>query len=203
MSFYSILGRVGLSIAIAGTCTLVAAGQTAGQAGQSTMGNMSEKNPSGLDSADKTFVRKAAQGGMAEVELGKLAAERAASPQVKKFGERMVADHTKANQELKEMAGRKNIPLPESVDAKDEATKQKLASLSGEEFDRAYMSDMVKDHTQDVSEFKHETTSAKDPEVKQFATKTLPTLEQHLKVAKQIEPEVAKGKQQKSENEMK
>jgi putative membrane protein len=147
---------------------------------------------SGTGSSDKLFVRKAAQGGMAEVELGKLATERATNPEVKKFGQRMVDDHTKANDQLKEVAGTKNINLPQSLDAKDEATKQKLSGLSGAEFDRAYMADMVKDHTKDVSEFQNESTSAQDPDLKNFAAQTLPTLEDHLKEAQRIAPEVQK-----------
>lgn len=184
MQISRILNRFTLSIAIASLCGIGAAAQTNGMRSGSTS--------SGMDTADKTFVKKAAQGGMAEVELGKLATERAANPEVKKFGERMVTDHTKANDELKEVASKKNIDLPKSLDAKDEATKQKLSTLSGAEFDRAYMSDMVKDHTNDVTEFRHESASAKDPAVKNFAEQTLPTLESHLKEAENIAPEVEK-----------
>jgi putative membrane protein len=125
---------------------------------------------------------------MAEVELGKLATEKASNPDVKKFGQRMVDDHSKANDELKEVASSKGIPLPEKLSPKDEATKQRLSKLSGDQFDKAYMSDMVKDHTQDVAEFQKESTSATDPQVKDFAAKTLPTLKDHLREAKQIAP---------------
>ncbi|HEX4786684.1 MAG TPA: DUF4142 domain-containing protein [Candidatus Sulfotelmatobacter sp.] len=159
------------------------------------MGASSASGSSGLSVADKTFVKKAAQGGMAEVELGKLATERASNPDVKKFGQRMVDDHSKANDELKQVASPENITLPTSLDAKDEATKQKLSALSGAAFDRAYMSDMVGDHTKDVSEFRHESASSRNPAVKDFATKTLPTLESHLKEAKKIAPEVHANQQ--------
>jgi len=137
---------------------------------------------------DKHFVRKAAEGGLAEVELGKLATQKASSDDVKKFGQRMVDDHTKANDQLKQLAQQKGIDLPTQPDAKDQATMKRLEKLSGEQFDKAYMQDMVKDHTKDVAEFQKESTSAKDPDVKNFASQTLPTLQDHLKTAKSIAP---------------
>jgi len=145
-----------------------------------------------LSSADQTFVKKAAEGGMAEVELGNLAKDKASSSEVKQFAQRMVDDHTKANEQLKSIASEKGVTLPTSLDAKDEATKDRLSKLSGDQFDRAYMNDMVKDHTKDVSEFKKESTAAKDPDIKSFASQTLPTLEDHLKEARQIAPKANK-----------
>src|SRR5689334_15410130 len=95
--------------------------------------------------ADSTFVTKAAQGGMAEVKLGNLAKEKAESPDVKNFGQTMVTDHTKAGDELKQIASSKNITLPTDIDAKDQAKYDRLSKLSGAAFDRAYMRDMVAD----------------------------------------------------------
>jgi putative membrane protein len=138
--------------------------------------------------ADKKFVRAAAQGGMAEVELGKLATEKGSSEDVKKFGQRMVDDHTKAGDQLKEIASSKGIPVPIKLSAKDQMTKDRLSKLSGDEFDKAYMNDMVKDHTQDVSDFKRESSSGTDSDVKNFAATTLPTIEDHLREAKKIAP---------------
>jgi len=132
---------------------------------------------------DQTFVMKAARGGMAEVELGKLAQDKGSSEQVKAFGKRMVDDHGKANDDLMSLAKSKNIQVPTSLSAKDEALKTRLSKLSGAAFDRAYMTAMLSDHKKDVSEFKSEATIAKDPDVKAFASKTLPTLEDHLKLA--------------------
>jgi len=136
------------------------------------------------------FVKKAAQGGMAEVELGKLAADKATNADVKKFGQRMVDDHGKANDELKSIASSKNITLPTDLTAKDKTLRDRLSKLSGEAFDRAYMQAMLSDHRMDVNEFKHESTSGKDSEVKEFAAKTLPTLEDHLKQAQSTQKEV-------------
>ena len=104
--------------------------------------------------ADNGFVTKAAAGGLAEVELGKLAASQGSSEKAKQFGQRMVDDHFKANEELQEIAAKKNITLPANLDAKAQATKDRLAKLSGAQFDQAYMQDMVKDHKADVAEFR-------------------------------------------------
>jgi putative membrane protein len=117
-----------------------------------------------------------------------VAQEKAASPDVKQFGERMVSDHTKAADQLKQVAEKEGVTLPDELNAKDAATQARLEKLSGEAFDRAYMRDMVKDHTQDVAEFRNEDKNGKDPNVKDFASQTVPTLEDHLKEAKSIAP---------------
>ena len=151
-------------------------------------GSSMGKKSAGMTMTDSTFVKKAARGGLAEVELGKLATEKASSEDVKKFGQRMVDDHGKANDQLKQVASEEHITLPEGLSAKDKATKDRLEKLSGAQFDRAYMRDMVKDHRQDVAEFEHASKSAHDPAVKSFATQTLPTLQDHLKEAERIAP---------------
>jgi putative membrane protein len=143
-----------------------------------------------VSTSDRKFVRGAAQGGMAEVELGKLAVEKGSSDEVKKFGQRMVDDHSKAGDQLKQIASEKNIAVPQQLSAKYKAIKDRLSKLSGEEFDKAYMSDMVKDHTQDVADFKHESASGTDSDIKDFAAKTLPTIQDHLRQAKEIGPSV-------------
>ncbi|HKB13156.1 MAG TPA: DUF4142 domain-containing protein [Vicinamibacterales bacterium] len=133
--------------------------------------------------ADEMFVTKAAKGGMSEVKLGQLVSEKGSSDEVKKFGQRMVTDHGKANDELKSLAQQKNITLPTDLDAKDQALYDRLSKMSGAAFDRVYMREMLTDHRKDVNEFKKESTSGKDPDVKAWAGKTLPTLEEHLKLA--------------------
>ena len=135
--------------------------------------------------ADHDFVTKAASGGMAEVEMGRMAADKASDPKVKEFAQKMVDDHTKVNNDLKELAGRKSITLPSAPDSKHKATKDRLSKQSGAQFDRAYMEDMVADHRKDVEEFRKESTSGSDPDVKAFAAKALPTLEEHLKQAQE------------------
>ena len=146
------------------------------------------KQSAGLTAADAAFMKKAARGGLAEVEFGRLAAERASSADVKKFGQHMMDDHNKANDQLKQVAFNKRVDLPQVLSAKDKATKESLERLSGEDFDRAYMSDMVKDHKQDVAEFERESKASQDPALKGFATQTLPTLREHLKEAEKLAP---------------
>jgi putative membrane protein len=136
--------------------------------------------------SDHTFVKKMAEGGMAEVELGKLAAKNASSPEVKAFGQRMVDDHSKAGDELKTIAERKSIAWPTSLDAKSQALHDKLAALNGEAFDRAYVKAMLSDHKKDAAELKTESKSGKDPDVKEWAAKTLPTVESHLSDVEKI-----------------
>jgi len=137
--------------------------------------------------ADKTFANKAAAGGLAEVELGRLAEKNASSANVKAFGQRMVTDHTQANQELMAIAKQQNLVLPKTP---DDATKSKMTSLAakkGSAFDQAYAADMVQDHQEDVADFEKEATSGQDPALKNFALKYLPVLKQHLSMAQSLQ----------------
>lgn len=140
--------------------------------------------------ADKRFMEKAAEGGLAEVKLGQLASDKASNQSVKDFGKRMVTDHTRINEQLKDLASKKGVSLPTSLNAKDQATYDRLSKLSGSEFDREYMRDMVRDHEMDVAEFRRVAQTAKDADVKSFAQQTLPTLEDHLNQAKQISSQI-------------
>src|SRR5436305_10378664 len=151
-----------------------------------------ENSANRMGSADQTFVTKAAHGGLAEVKLGTLATQKAENPDVKAFGQQMVDDHSKANDELKQLASGKGITLPTDIDAKDQATYDHLSKLSGAAFDRAYMQHMVADHRTDVAEFRHESQSGGDSDVKAWAAKTLPTLEHHLQMAESTDAKVKK-----------
>ena len=156
-------------------CALVLAGvASAAQSGALTKG-------------DRTFIEKAAKGGVAEVELGNLAQQKAQNQQVKDFASRMVKDHSKANDELKGIASAKGVTVPAEMDKSAVKEKEKLEKLAGAKFDREYMSHMVKDHKKDVKEFADEAKNAKDPDVKNFAASTLPTLQEHLKLAQAAE----------------
>jgi putative membrane protein len=130
-----------------------------------------------LSRSERKFIEEAAKGGMAEVQLGKLAAEKAENAQVKQFGQRMVDDHGKANSQLKQLASAKNVSLPQEIDRSHQREYERLQKLSGAQFDREYMKHMVSDHKKDVKEFQKTAKSAKDPDVKNFAQTTLPTLE--------------------------
>lgn len=153
-------------------------------------GNNKSATNAALTDADRKFMTNAAQGGMAEVELGRLATERASSPAVKQFGQRMVDDHSKANDELKQLAARNNVSLPNEVNSEQKEMKDKLSKLSGAAFDREYMKGMVEDHEKDVREFQEQTEKASGADVKAFASKTLPVLQQHLQLARETNKKV-------------
>jgi putative membrane protein len=143
---------------------------------------------------DKEFITKAAQGGMAEVELGQLALKQASSDDVKQFAQKMVDDHSKANDELKGLAASKSVTLPTDTGKENKAMMDKLAKLSGADFDREYMKHMVKDHNTDVALFEKQAKSGKDAETKAWAEKTLPTLREHQTMARNIAEKVGSMK---------
>jgi putative membrane protein len=135
---------------------------------------------------DHKFYKTAAEGGLAEVQLGQLAEDKASDDAIKKFGAKMVTDHSAANQKLEQLAQSKNISLPTSPSVMEMATKTKLEVLSGNTFDKSYIKGMVKDHEEDIALFKREARSGKDPDAKAFALATLPTLQEHLKMIRSI-----------------
>lgn len=142
--------------------------------------------------ADKQFMIKAAQGGTGEVALGALAEHHGRSAGVKQFGQRMVTDHSKANAKLMQVAAKKGIALPDAPGPEEMATKMRLSHLSGAAFDKAYAADMVEDHVKDIADFQKEAKTGKDPAVKAFAAKTLPTLQMHLQMARALKAGHAK-----------
>jgi putative membrane protein len=141
---------------------------------------------SALSAADHKFVNEAAAGGMAEVELGRLAFQKAQNPAVKEFGEKMIADHSKANDELKSIAQRKGVTLPPGPNDEQRKEMDRLSKLSGAAFDREYMKLMVADHDQDVKAFEDEARNGADPDIKAFASKTLSVVQEHQKMAHDI-----------------
>jgi putative membrane protein len=144
----------------------------------------------GSMTADSKFAMMAAMGGMAEVEMGRLAAQKGASDEVRQFGQRMVDDHSKANEQLMQVASSKGMTLPTALDPKHQAEMQKMSALSGDAFDRAYVKMMVKDHKKDVAEFQKEASGGADPDIKSFAATTLPTLQEHLQMIQRINDKV-------------
>jgi putative membrane protein len=135
---------------------------------------------------DKTFVKEAAVGGLTEVQLGKLAQEKGSSDAVKQYGQRLVDDHSKANDELKRVASEANMTVPDSIDSKHQAHIDKLSKLSGPQFDQAFIKDQIRDHEEDVRKFQAEAQSGSNANVKNFASSTLPTLQEHLSMAKEL-----------------
>ena len=140
---------------------------------------LAQESPAGksssLSAKDKTFIHKAAKGGMMEVAMGNLAAQNGQSDDVKSFGKRMVTDHRKANEELKSIAAKKGVKLP---------SKEPSGKWSS---DKAYMDMMVKDHEKDLAEFQEEASTGTDPDVKKFAEDTAKVVQEHLDLAKQTQ----------------
>ena len=156
------------------------------------LGNLT--NTSNVDTAsasdDNKFVMEAANGGLAEVELGKIASTKAANGEVKKFAEMMIQDHSKANEELKSLAAKKGIKLPAEPGAQHKATMEDLRSKVGAEFDRAYVDAMIEDHKKDVALFESESQNGNVPEIKAFAAKALPVLRKHLKAVTALDAKI-------------
>lgn len=162
---------------------------------RAALGAASVPEPSGaLSTADSRFVHEAAIGGMYEVELGKIAEQKSADDAVKQFGARMVHDHSKANDELKQMAAAHGAQMPASLDKKHQREMERLQKLSGARFDRDYMKAMVADHKATISAFNKEASSGHDSEVKGFAANTLPILQEHLQMAETTDKAVKAGK---------
>jgi putative membrane protein len=153
--------------------------------GLATVGLMlaapSAKSETKLSEADNDFILAAAQGGMTEVKLGALAAEKGTRDDVRAFGQIMVKDHTAINGDLKALAVQKGVTLPDSLDAKHQELVDKMTALTGSEFDNAYITGMTKGHKKDAKAFKAESSATQDADVKSFVDKTIPVVEGHLK----------------------
>jgi putative membrane protein len=138
------------------------------------------------DNPDATFYKRAAEGGIAEVQMGQLAQDKSSTQSVKDFGAMMIKDHSAANEKLKAIAAGKGIKLPTSPSVMQRASKTKLEVLSGNTFDKSYIKGMVEDHQEDIKEFQQEVSGGQDPDAKAFAATTLPTLKAHLKKIQEI-----------------
>lgn len=151
-----------------------------------TGGNTNTGHGSGRTAADHKFVMFAAMGGMAEVEMGRLAAQKGASEDVRQFGRRMADEHARANEELTRVASSKGMTPPATLDAKHRAAVQKMSAMSGDKFDREYARMMVSDHKKAVGEFQKEAARGADPDLKAFAAAQLPALQEHLRMAQRL-----------------
>jgi len=148
-----------------------------------------------------SFWNEAAQSGMAEVMLGNLALQKSSNDEIKQMAQKIVDDHTAANNELKNLAASKNAALATEVSAKQKATYDKLNALSGDEFDREFVKVMVKDHEKAVSLFQKQADKGADADVKAFAAKTLPTLQGHLEMAKSMNDKMKSMKSPKKNSD--
>ncbi len=155
-------------------------------AGLLRAGQNSASQNSQMSSADQRFMNKAAQDGMAEVQLAQLAEQKASNQSIKNFAKQLEKDHTAANDELKQIAQSKNVTLPSSVDSMDKREYDRLSKLSGTEFDTAFVQHQVKDHEKDISAFKKEAENGQDSDVKSFASGKVSALEHHLQMAQSL-----------------
>jgi len=143
-----------------------------------------------LSHSDAAFLKDAAEGGMDEVKLGELAYQKGTSDRIKTFGQHMIDDHTKMNNELQALAARKSVTLPTDISITQEASYKLLSAKTGEGFDKSYISSMVKDHEDDIAAFQKEANNGGDADVKALASKALPTLQEHLRMAQDIAREL-------------
>ena len=148
--------------------------------------------PANLSATDRDFAMKAAQGGMAEVEMGNLAQQHGMSLAVKDLGKKLVDDHTKANNELRDIAAREGITLPTEMGSKQRKSIDRLSKLSGAEFDREFLKEAVRDHKEDISEFQKEIDKGTDPALKNLASNYLSILQDHLNMAQNAQGSTSK-----------
>jgi putative membrane protein len=153
------------------------------------------KSDSGkVSKGDKSFIMDAATDSMAEIELGKVAQQNASNAEVKKFAQRMMDDHTKASQELEPIATKLGVTPPTEIKGKHARMVKDLSKKTGEKFDKDYVNDMVKDHEKAVKLFQKQSEKGESEELKQFAAKQLPTLQEHLKMAQDLHAGMKKTK---------
>jgi len=172
------------ALAVAGCLALALVGPAAGG------GKDNPGGKGGKPLLDAQFAQKAAMADLAEIQLGQLGAKQAASPDVRAFAQKMVADHTMSSKELMAIAGKKSLTLPTVLDEKHKTVAEKLTAMKGADFDRAFMEHMVMDHKQAVALYQGQVSQGQDPDLKAFATKTLPVIQTHLKMALEINAKV-------------
>lgn len=149
--------------------------------------------PTHAASSAKSFVEKVSEGNAAEMALGELALKKASNPEVKSFAQHIIDDHQKSQEELKQVAQNKGLETSDKIGTKQKATQEKLQRMSGVSFDKAYIDAMVKEHQNDVKEFKKQAQSSDDPEIKNWAAQTVPKLEQHLQMAESLQSQLKGG----------
>lgn len=175
-------------------------GTSGQQSGTTSQGQGASRSSSdsaaaaGISNDDRKFMMAAAEGGMSEVEMAKVALQKASSDSVKQFAQKMIDDHTMANDKLKQIAESKGVTLPTAPDAKRQRTMGKLQQLSGAEFDKAYIKEAGnKDHESQAKLFQKQSERGKDSEVKAFAAETLPTVQMHLQMARDLSGQMGGG----------
>jgi putative membrane protein len=140
-----------------------------------------------------SFLERAAQDNIAEMELAEIAEERAASEDVKYYAKMLKGAHEVANERLQDIAEQQNVELPDEPNEQQKKTAEKLSSLEGEQFDRQYLQTMIEEHKKAIELFEQQAQSGETPEVQKYAKQTLPGLQAHLEMAQQIEQQIGGG----------
>jgi putative membrane protein len=137
---------------------------------------------------DSEFMTKAASGGLLEVQLGQQVAQKATTPDAKQFAQQMVTDHTKANDELKALAARKNMTLPTTLGKEQQKVYDEVLAEKGADLDKKYVSAMLTDHQEDIKQYQEAVTKSSDADIKTYAQKQLPVLQMHLGMLQKMQP---------------
>ncbi len=169
----------------------------AGQGGPGFINNPANRPPYDIAEnriSDKQFLERAVMRGLTQIELGKLAVQKASSPDLKMFGQKMMDDRTKLNTRLARLAGKEGLAVPGSLDGKHQARVDKLAKLSGEEFDKAYVKDQLNGQNRDAQAFLRESQEGEDAAIKAFALKVLPDVQKHYDTLKSLDKSKTAGK---------
>lgn len=162
------------------------------RSGSTASGEMTRSKT--LSSSDRNFVKEAAEDGMYEIAIARVASEKATDPEVKAFASKLVDDHTKAHDQLRQIAESRNLALPSSLPAAKQRNVDRLSSASGSDFDRQFLQMIgVKGHKEDIAEFERASRRARDAEIREFAKSALPTLREHLSSAQRLTASVGRG----------
>ncbi|MDB6020156.1 MAG: outer membrane protein, partial [Pedosphaera sp.] len=161
-----------------------------------TPARAANENRGQLSSADYKFAVAATRANESEIALAQLASQKATDPAVRQFAQRMIQDHTKANQQLGQILTQKGVTVPTETSSSEQREMDRLEKLTGVDFDKAYMDHMVRDHKKDVKEFQKAADKSTDTDLKAFAANTLPTLQDHLKMAEDLDATVKAEKRQ-------
>jgi putative membrane protein len=179
-----------ISAAVAALLAAAPAMAQSTNSGNMNPGSAAKPGSAAATGGDARFIAEAARGNEAEIELGQLAQQKAQSPEVKSLAQRLVTDHTRANQQLKQLAQKEGVSVPTGLDKDQKDLRARLEKLNGAAFDRAFVDAQVKDHQKDVKFYQDEGSRLQDPQLKSFAQQTLPVLQEHLQMAERAESQV-------------
>jgi putative membrane protein len=179
-----------ISAAVAALLAAAPAMAQSTNSGNMNPGSAAKPGSAAATGGDARFIAEAARGNEAEIELGQLAQQKAQSPEVKSLAQRLVTDHTRANQQLKQLAQKEGVSVPAGLDKDQKDLRARLEKLNGAAFDRAFVDAQVKDHQKDVKFYQDEGSRLQDPQLKSFAQQTLPVLQEHLQMAERAESQV-------------